>query len=110
MFEYKILTNSIYIGTFAYGKYRRKEKDILYVKDYCEPIIDEIAWDSTRNMLEKNKHSNYGEFINVIENEKKNIIHLRCKNHNYNGYGLNYNTEKIEYKLKRFLDELTLFM
>jgi len=37
---YKILTNSIYIVTFAYGKTKRKAKDVLYVDDYCEPIID----------------------------------------------------------------------
>lgn len=129
---YKILTNSIYIGIFAFGKYKRKAKDILYVKDYCEPIIDEITWNATRNVLEKNKHPNYGEFIHLFSGIVKcpicgNIMsssesfkypngkvkvyyHLRCKNHNCNGYGLHYNTEKIEYKLKRFLDELTLFM
>ena len=39
---YKILTNSIYIGTFAYGKTKRKAQDVLYVDDYCEPIIDKI--------------------------------------------------------------------
>lgn len=37
---YKILTNSIYIGTFAYGKTKRKAQDILYVDNHCEPIID----------------------------------------------------------------------
>ena len=37
---YKILTNSIYIGTFEYGKYKRKPQDILKVDNYCEPIID----------------------------------------------------------------------
>ena len=36
---YKILTNSIYIGIFEYGKYKRKQQDVLRVKDYCEPII-----------------------------------------------------------------------
>lgn len=63
---YKILTNFIYIGTFAYGKYQRKEQDILYVKDYCEPIIDEETWNATRIVLEKNKHSNYGEHIHLF--------------------------------------------
>ena len=38
---YKILDNPIYTGILAYGRTKRKEKDILYVKDYCEPIIDE---------------------------------------------------------------------
>ena len=36
---YKMLDNSIYIGTFAYGKYKRKARDVLYVDNYCEPII-----------------------------------------------------------------------
>ncbi len=36
---YKILTNSIYIGVFEYGKYKRKKQDILRVENYCEPII-----------------------------------------------------------------------
>ena len=129
---YKILSNSIYIGIFAFGKYKRKEKDILYVKDYCEPIIDDITWNSTRNSLEKNKHPNYGEFIHLFSGLVKcpicaNIMsssesfkypkgklkvyyHLRCKNPNCSGKGLHYNTEKIENKLKQVLDELTLFM
>lgn len=40
----------------------------------------------------------------------KVYYHLRCKNHNCNGYGLHYNTKKIEAKLKRILEELTIFM
>ena len=56
---YKILTNSIYIGIFEYGKYKRKSQDILRVENYCEPIIDEVTWNATRNVLVKNKHSNY---------------------------------------------------
>ena len=129
---YKILTNSIYIGVFEYGKYKRKTQDILRVKDYCEPIIDETTWNATRNVLVKNKHSNYGEFIHLFSglvkcpicgsimassesfkypNGKQKIYyHLRCKNHNCNGYGLHYNTEKIEVKLRRVLEELTIFM
>lgn len=55
---YKILTNSIYIGTFAYGKTKRKAQDILYVNNYCEPIIDDNTWNITRKILEKNKHPN----------------------------------------------------
>ena len=37
----------------------------------------------------------------------KVYYHLRCKNHNCKGFGLHYNTEKIENKLKRILEELT---
>ena len=56
---YKILTNSIYIGIFEYGKYKRKPQDILRVENYCEPIIDEVTWNATRNVLVKNKHSKF---------------------------------------------------
>ena len=129
---YKILTNSIYIGIFEYGKYKRKPQDILRVENYCEPIIDEITWNATRNVLVKNKHSNYGEYIHLFSGLVKcpicgNIMsssesfkypngklkvyyHLRCKNHNCKGFGLHYNTEKIENKLKRILEELTIFI
>ena len=129
---YKILTNSIYIGIFEYGKYKRKPQDILRVENYCEPIIDEVTWNATRNVLVKNKHSNYGEYIHLFSglvkcpicgeimsssesfkypNGKQKIYyHLRCKNHNCNGFGLHYNTEKIEAKLKQVLEELTIFM
>ena len=129
---YKILTNSIYIGIFEYGKYKRKPQDILRVENYCEPIIDEVTWNTTRNVLVKNKHSNYGEYIHLFSGLVKcpicgNIMsssesfkypngklkvyyHLRCKNHNCSGFGLHYNTEKIESKLKRILEELTIFI
>ena len=129
---YKILTNSIYIGIFEYGKYKRKPQDILRVENYCEPIIDEVTWNTTRNVLVKNKHSNYGEYIHLFSGLVKcpicrNIMsssesfkypngklkvyyHLRCKNHNCKGFGLHYNTEKIENKLKRILEELTIFI
>jgi site-specific DNA recombinase len=129
---YKILTNSIYIGTFAFGKYKRKEQDILYVENYCEPIIDLNTWNSTRNVLIKNKHSNYGDYIHLFSGlvkcpicgeimsssesfkypngKQKVYYHLRCKNHNCKGFGLHYNTEKIETKLKRILEELTIYM
>ena len=129
---YKILTNAIYIGIFEYGKYKRKPQDILRVENYCEPIIDEITWNATRNVLVKNRHSNYGEYIHLFSGLVKcpicgNIMsssesfkypngklkvyyHLRCKNHNCKGFGLHYNTEKIESKLKRILEELTIFM
>ena len=56
---YKILTNSIYIGIFEYGKYKRKPQDVLRVEDYCEPIIDINTWNTTRANLEKNKHPSY---------------------------------------------------
>ena len=129
---YKILTNSIYIGIFEYGKYKRKSQDILRVENYCEPIIDEVTWNATRNVLVKNKHSNYGEYIHLLSGlvkcpicgeimsssesfkypngKQKVYYHLRCKNHNCSGFGLHYNTEKIETKLKQVLEELTLFM
>ena len=129
---YKILTNSIYIGIFEYGKYKRKSQDILRVENYCEPIIDEVTWNATRNVLVKNKHSNYGEYIHLFSGlvkcpicgeimsssesfkypngKQKVYYHLRCKNHNCSGFGLHYNTEKIETKLKQILEELTLFM
>lgn len=129
---YKILSNSIYIGIFEYGKYKRKPQDILRVENYCEPIIDEVTWNTTRNVLVKNKHSNYGEYIHLFSGlvkcpicgeimsssesfkypngKQKVYYHLRCKNHNCSGFGLHYNTEKIETKLKQVLEELTLFM
>ena len=129
---YKILTNSIYIGIFEYGKYKRKSQDILRVENYCEPIIDEITWNATRNVLVKNKHSNYGEYIHLFSGlvkcpicgeimsssesfkypngKQKVYYHLRCKNHNCRGFGLHYNTEKIEAKLKQVLEELTIYM
>ena len=129
---YKILTNAIYIGTFEYGKYKRKHQDVLRVENYCEPIIDETTWNATRNVLVKNKHSNYGEYIHLFSGLVKcpicgNIMsssesfkypngklkvyyHLRCKNHNCKGFGFHYNTEKIENKLKRILEELTIFI
>ena len=129
---YKILTNSIYIGIFEYGKYKRKSQDILRVENYCEPIIDEVTWNATRKVLVKNKHSNYGEYIHLFSGlvkcpicgeimsssesfkypngKQKVYYHIRCKNHNCSGFGLHYNTEKIETKLKQVLEELTLFM
>ncbi len=129
---YKILTNSIYIGIFEYGKYKRKPQDVLRVENYCEPIIDINTWNMTRNVLVKNKHSNYGEHIHLFSGlvkcplcgeimsssesfkypngKQKVYYHLRCKNTNCKGYGYHYNTEKIETKLKRILEELTIFM
>ena len=119
---YKILSNSIYIGIFEYGKYKRKSQDILRVENYCEPIIDEVTWNATRNVLVKNKHSNYGEYIHLFSGlvkcpicgeimsssesfkypngNQKVYYHLRCKNHNCSGFGLHYNTEKNRNKIK----------
>ena len=57
-----------------------------------------------------------GEIMSSTESFKypngnqKVYYHLRCKNHNCSGFGLHYNTEKIETKLKQVLEELTLFM
>ena len=130
---YKILTNSIYIGTFAYGKTKRKAQDILYVDNYCEPIIDKETWNITRTILEKNKHPNYGQHIHLFTgivkcpdcgkimsstNSFKNsgtprqkiYYHVTCKNPNCKSKGLHYNAEKIEEKLGRILNELTRYM
>ncbi len=130
---YKILTNSIYIGTFAYGKTKRKAQDVLYVNNYCEPIIDKNTWDITRKRLEKNKHPNYGEHIHLFTgivkcptcgkiisstNSFKNsgkfnqkvYYHVTCNNSNCKSKGFHYNCDKIEEKLVRVLNELTRYM
>lgn len=130
---YKILTNSIYIGTFAFGKHKRKEQDILYVENYCEPIIDKETWDKTRCVLEKNKHPNYGEHIHLFTSlikcpecgnilsstlsynnsgtpKQKDYYFLTCKNPNCKSKGLHYNCDKIEKKLVKVLNELTRYM
>ena len=130
---YKILDNPIYTGILAYGRTKRKEKDILYVKDYCEPIIDEETWKNTRISLEKNKHPNYGEHIHLFTgivkcpdcgkimastNSYKNsskpnekvYYHITCKNPNCKSKGIHYSCDKIEEKLSRVLNELTRYM
>ena len=130
---YHILTNSIYIGKFAFGKYTRKEEDILYIDNYCEPIIDNTTWDITRKILDKNKHGNYGEHIHLFSGivkcpecgnilsstitykhsgkpNQKEYYHLTCKNPNCKNHGLHYNSNKIEQKLSRILDELVRYM
>lgn len=130
---YKILTNSIYIGTFAFGKYKRKAQDILYVENYCEAIIDNETWNITRKVLEKNKHPNYGEHIHLFTSlvkcpecggilsstnsfknsgtpKEKIYYHLTCKNPNCKSKGLHYNCDKIEKKLVKLLKELTRYM
>lgn len=63
---YKILTNSIYIGIFEYGKYKRKPQNVLKVENYCELIIDIETWKATRKVLKRNKHSNYGKHIHLF--------------------------------------------
>lgn len=75
---YKILTNSIYIGIFEYGKYTRKPQDILTLNNYCEPIIDEEAWKITRDNLEKNKHPNYGEHIHLFTGRFIFKFYVKC--------------------------------
>ncbi len=130
---YKILTNSIYIGVFEYGKYKRKPQDILKVENYCEPIIDMETWNITRKNLEKNKHSNYGEHIHLFTGivkcpncgkilsstnsfknsgtpKEKIYYHLTCKNSNCKNKGLHYSSDKIEKRLGRILNELTRYM
>ncbi len=130
---YKILTNSIYIGVFEYGKYKRKKQDILKVENYCEPIIDRNTWNMTRKNLEKNKHSNYGEHIHLFTGivkcptcgkilsstnsfkhsdtpNEKVYYHLTCKNSTCKAKGLHYSSDKIEKKLGRILNELTRYM
>ncbi len=120
---YKILTNSIYLGVFEYGKYARKPQDILRVENYCEKIIDQETWNTTRIILEKNKHSNYGGHIHLFtgiikcpdcgkilsstnsykysktENERI-YYHVTCKNLNCKSKGKHYNSDKIEEKLR----------
>ena len=130
---YKILTNSIYIGVFEYGKYKRKPQDILKVENYCEPIIDMETWNMTRKNLEKNKHSNYGEHIHLFTGivkcpncgkilsstnsfknsgtpKEKIYYHLTCKNPNCKNKELHYSSDKIERRLGRILNELTRYM
>ena len=130
---HKILNNSIYIGIFEYGKYKRKEEDILRVKDYCEPIIDMNLWNITRVNLEKNKNPNYGKHIHLFTSiikcpecgktlsstnsfkycgtpREKVYYHLTCKNPNCKSKGIHYSADKIENKLMRVLDELTRYM
>ena len=47
------------------------------------------------------------ESLKYPNGKLKVYYHLRCKNHNCKRFGLHYNTEKIENKLKRILEELT---
>lgn len=50
------------------------------------------------------------ELIKEFTYKTKIYYHLRCKNTNCKGYGYHYNSDKIENKLKRILNELTRFM
>ena len=50
------------------------------------------------------------ESFKKYKNETKIYYHLRCKNTNCKGYCYHYNSDKIEDKLKRILNELTRFM
>jgi len=127
---HKMLTNSIYIGKFAFGQYSRKPQDIIYVEDYCEPIIDTTTWKITRATLEKNKHPNYGEHIHLFTAlvkcpeckkilsstlsyknsgtpKQKDYYFLTCRNIGCNSKGLHYNCDRVEDKLTHVLDDLT---
>lgn len=130
---FKILDNEIYIGIFHFGKYRRKKEDILIVKDYCEPIINQDLWNNTRKTLEKNKHENYGSHIHLFsnlvkcpicnqtlsstlsykkskDNTYKEYYFLTCKNKSCTGKGIHYNCDRLEKSLVRILNELTIYM
>lgn len=130
---YKIIVNPVYIGKFAYGLHTRKPQDILYVEDYCEPIIDMETWNLSRIVLEKNKHPNYGEHIHLFTSlikcpecneimsstisykhsgtpKQKDYYHVTCKNKSCKSKGVHYNADKIEEKLIRILDELVRYM
>ena len=130
---YNILVNPIYIGTYGFGLFTRKQENILYVDDYCEPIIDMNLWNRSRTVLEKNKNPNYGTHIHLFTSlikcpdcnktlsstlsyknsgkpNKRKYYHLTCKNHNCKSKGLHYSSDKIEKKLTRLLNELTRFM
>ena len=131
---YNILINPIYIGIYHMGLFTRKPEDIKIVEDYCEPIIDKNLWKRTRATLEKNKHPNYGEHIHLFtslvkcpdckkimsstlsykynhnKTKKTEYYFLTCKNHSCKSKGLHYNCDKIEQKLMRVLNELTMYM
>lgn len=130
---FKILDNEIYIGIFHYGKYIRKKENILVVKDYCEPIISNDLFKSTRKSLQKNKHENYGKHIHLFTNlvkcpvcghilsstlsykkskgeTYKEYYFLTCKNKSCSGKGLHYNTDRLEKSLLKILNELTIYM
>ena len=88
------------------------------------------TWNITRKVLERNKHSNYGEHIHLFTgivrcptcgkilsstnsfkysgtSKEKVYYHLTCKNLNCKSKGIHYNSDKIEQKLVRVLNELT---
>ena len=70
---YKILTNSIYIGIFEYGKYKRKPQDVLRVEDYCESLYKILMEDYIKNderLSEKNKELNPLEWAKLMNNYK----------------------------------------
>ena len=91
------------------------------------------TWNITRKVLERNKHSNYGEHIHLFTGivrcptcgkilsstnsfkysgtpKEKVYYHLTCKNPNCKSKGLHYSSDKIEQKLVRVLNELTRYM
>ncbi len=77
------------------------------------------TWNATRKVLERNKHSNYGEHIHLFTGivrcpncgkmlsstnsfkysgtpKEKVYYHLTCKNPNCKSKGLHYSSDKIE--------------
>ena len=83
--------------------------------------------------MEKNKHPNYGEHIHLFSGivkcpdcggilsstitykhsgkpNKREYYHLTCKNSSCKSKGLHYNSNKIEKKLSRMLDELVRYI
>ncbi len=91
------------------------------------------TWNITRKVLERNKHSNYGEHIHLFTGivrcptcgkilsstnsfkysgtpKEKVYYHLTCKNINCKSKGIHYSSDKIEQKLVRVLNELTRYM
>lgn len=130
---FKILDNEIYIGTFYFGKFRRKKEDVIVIKNYCEPIISKELYDKTRKTLEKNKHENYGKHIHLFsslvkcpcchkimsstlsykkgkDNTQREYYFLTCKNKECEGKGIYYNCDRLEKTLVRILNELTIYM
>ena len=97
------------------------DSQLRMIKDYCEPIIDEKTWSETRKVLEKNKHSNYWQYVHLFtglvkcpdckkilsstmsfknkgKQNEKIYYFLTCKNPNCKSKGINYSCERIEKK------------
>lgn len=127
-----ILSNPIYNGTYYHGRTSRKKDDILVIKDYCPKIIDAKLYKEAMRGLENNRHSNYGEHIHLFSSiikcpscgkimsstmtfkrnrngSRKVYYFVECKNKSCKLKGKNYNTEKIETKLIKMLNELMVY-